>query len=192
MSPALMPIIQTSVRTPRTAADLIMSMDLDRNTLWTALALVAIVNTLMLYFVVQFADPRVEVPSYFGQPMTLFLLNAGLMVAYIHAMYWAGLAIGGQGRLLDVVAVVVWFQALWVLAQAGTMLLSLAIPALGSLVSLAVAIWGFWIFMNFLAAALHLTSPWHSLAVLLVSFLGLVFGFGILVAVFGGLLPAGV
>ena len=55
------------------------------------------------------------------------------------------------------------------------------------LLSLAVAIWGFWIFLNFLATALHLNSPWHAIAVLVVAFVGLVLGLGILMAVLGGL-----
>lgn len=187
MQRALVPMIQTSLRNPRRAADLIIAMNLSRDALWTALGLVAVVNTFMLYFLVQFSEPTVLVPGYFERPITLFLLNAGLMVVYIHAMYWAGHAMGGTGALMHVLAVVVWFQALWVIAQAATILLSLAVPGLGAMVSLAVAIWGFWIFLNFLAAALQLNSAWHSLAVLVVAFVGLVIGLGIVMALLGGL-----
>lgn len=187
MTRALGPLIQTSLRTPRIAADLIMAMELKRDVLWTALALVAVINTFMLYFMVQINETPLPLPGYFERPMILFFLNAGLMVVYIHAMFWAGLAIGGQGRLMDVLAVVVWFQALWLMAQVATVLISLAVPGLGALASLGVAVWGFWIFLNFLAAALNLTSPWHGLAVLLVSFVGLVVGLGIVMALIGGL-----
>lgn len=187
MTGALVPMIQTSLRTPRTAADLIIAIELPRDVLWTALALVAVINTFMLYFLVQITETPVPIPGYFDRPMTLFFLNAGLMVVYIHAMFWAGLAIGGQGRLMDVLAVVVWFQALWLMAQVATVLISLAVPGLGALVSFGVAIWGLWIFLNFLAAALNLSSAWHGVAVLLVSFVGLVFGLGIVMALIGGL-----
>jgi len=188
MENALVPMIQTSIRTPRVAARLIMEMNFPRQTLWTGLALVAVINTIMLYLMVQTSPPTLQVPGYFDQPFVLFLLNAGLMAVYVHVMYWSGLAIGGKGHLLDVLAVVVWFQALWIMAQAATLLLSLALPGgLGGIISLGVAIWGFWIFMNFLAAALNLTSPWHSIAVLLVSFIGLIVGLGILMALIGGL-----
>ncbi len=107
MDLSLMPLIQTSIRDPREGAEQVLAFGFPRDVLWTALALVAVVNTLLLYFMVQVSNPDVLVPGYFNQPMVLFLLNGGLMVVYIHAMYWGGLAIGGQGQLLDVLAVVV-------------------------------------------------------------------------------------
>lgn len=187
MQNALVPMVQTSLRTPRVAAELIMAMQFKRDVLWTGLALVAVINSIMLFFMVQMSDTPVQMPSYFERPFVLFMLNAGLMVVYVHAMYWSGLAIGGKGQLMDVLAVVVWFQALWLMAQAATMLVSLAVPGLGALISIGIAFWGFWIFLNFLAAALNLSTPWHSIAVLLVAFMGLVFGLGIVMALLGGL-----
>jgi hypothetical protein len=188
MERALVPMIQTSIRNPHAAAGLIIEMNFSREVLWLGLALVAIVNTFLLYFIVRMSEPNLLIPAYFERPITLFLLNAGLMVVYTHAIFWAGQAIGGQGRLIDVLAVVVWFQVLWILAQAATMLISLAVPGLGALVSLAAAGWGIWVFLNFLAAALVLKSPWHALAVLMVAFVGLVLGLGIAMALLGGLI----
>lgn len=187
MDKAFVPLVQTSLRAPRDAARTIMSMGLGRDVLWTALALVAVANTFLVLLMVQTSGSAMPLPSYFDSPLALFVLIAGLMVVYIHAMYWAGLAIGGQGSLMDVLALVVWFQVLRAMAQGAVILLSLAIPPAGLLLSLVVAIWGFWVFINFLSTALNLRSPWHAIAVLLVAFVGLVFGLGILMALLGGL-----
>ncbi len=187
MTAALVPLIQQSLKAPRDAAETVIGMQLGRDVLWTALALVAVINTFLILIIIEVSGPTVPLPGYFNRPLALFILIAGLTVVYVHAMYWSGLAIGGQGNLMDVLALVVWFQILRALAQGLVILVSLLIPSLGALLSLAVAIWGFWIFLNFLATALHLNSPWHAIAVLVVAFVGLVLGLGILMAVLGGL-----
>lgn len=186
------PLIQQSLRDPRAAAQSVIALDLGRDVLWTALALVAVINTFLIYFIAETAGPTMPLPGYFARPLALFVLIAGLTVVYVHAMYWAGLALGGRGALMDVLALVVWFQVLRALAQVVVIFVSLAVPALGALLSLAVAIWGFWIFLNFLTTALNLRTVWHALAVLVLSFMGLVLGLGILMALVGGLVPGGV
>ena len=186
MQDALIPMIQTSLRNPRGVARLIMSMGLGRDVLWTALALVAVINTFLILLIVATSSATMPLPGYFDKPLTLFVLIAGLMVVYIHAMYWAGLAVGGKGALMDVLAVVVWFQVLRAIAQAAVVLLSLAIPPLGAILSLVVAGWGIWIFLSFLAEALNLRSLWHGVAVVCVAFIGIVMGMAVLIAMIGG------
>lgn len=186
MQDVLIPMVQTSLRNPRGAAGLIISKGLGRDVLWTALALVAAINTFLVLLIIQTSGATMPLPGYFDKPLTLFVLIAGLMVVYIHAIYWAGLAMGGKGSLMDVLAVVVWFQVLRAMAQAAIVLLSLAIPPLGAVMSLVVAVWGLWIFLSFLAVALNLKSLWHGVAVLCVAFIGIVLGMAVLIAMIGG------
>lgn len=179
------PLAQTTLRDPRAAATQIMGWKLSRDALWTALALVAVLNTFMVLLVLQINEPAVPLPSYFERPLTLFVLIAGLMAIYVHAMYWAALSIGGQGELADVLALVIWFQVLRAAAQVCVLVLSLIVPALGMVLSLVIAIWGVWIFLSFIAAAMHLPSVGHALIVLVVAAIGLVLGLGIMVALIG-------
>jgi hypothetical protein len=158
---------------------------LSRDILWTALALVAVLNTFLVLLLMEISRPTMPLPSYFDAPLTLFVLLTGLMVVYIHAMYWAGLAIGGKGTLMDVLALVVWFQVLRAGAQLAVIVMTLALPSLGMLLSLVVAVWGLWIFLNFIATAMHLPSAGHGLAVLIIAAVGLVLGLGILLSVIG-------
>lgn len=181
----LIALARTSLQDPRAAATEIMGLQLTRDVLWTALALVAILNTAIVLLVVQVSGPSMPLPGYIGSPITIFVLIAGLMVVYVHAMYWAALAIGGSGSLNDVLAVLIWFQVLRAAAQIAVLVLSLAIPVLGLMLSLVVAIWGLWIFLNFLAAAMLLKSAGHALVVLVISAVGLILGLGILMSLIG-------
>ncbi len=185
MKDILMPLVQTTLRDPRAAATRIMSWKFDRQALWTALALVAIVNAFVVLLLVELSGSAMPMPGYTKSPLALFMLIAGLMVLFVHAMYWAGLTVGGSGTLNDILAVLVWFQALRAAAQLGIVVVSLAIPSLGLLMSLVVAIWGFWILLNFIAVALNLSSVGHSLLVLFIAGVGLVLGLGLLLALIG-------
>lgn len=185
MNADLVPLARTSLRAPRDAADRIMTLGLPRDVLWTALALVAVVNTFLVLLAVNMSTPPLELPGYFQRPIALFLLITGMTVIYVHAIYWAGLMLGGKGSLNDVLALVIWFQVLRAVAQVAVVVLSLAVPVLGLMLSLAILIWGAWIILNFIAAAMHLPSVAHALGVLIVSAVGLVIGLGLLLALIG-------
>lgn len=187
MENAVIPLMRLSIQAPKSAAEQIISMRFERDALWSALALVAVLNTFLMYFVNQNAgNSGMQFPAYFSQPLAMFVLSAGVTVVYVHAMYWAGQAVGGDGTLMDVLTIVVWFQALWVLAQIAVTVLAIAVPGLGAMLSLIVLIWGFWIFLNFLTVAVGLRTPWHAFAVVLMAFAGVVVGLGVLTALVSG------
>ena len=187
MENALIPLMRMSVRAPRSAAEQIIALKFERDVLWSALALVAVINTFLMFFVNQNAgDSGMQFPAYFSQPLALFVLSAGVTVVYVHAMYWAGQALGGDGTLMDVLTIAVWFQALWVLAQIAVTVLAIAVPGLGAMLSLIVLIWGFWIFLNFLTVAVGLRTPTHAFVVEFMAFAGVVLGLGVLTALVSG------
>ncbi len=181
----IIPLVKTTLRNPPDAARMIMGWNLSREALWTALALMAAVNTLIIQALLNGSGPSAAIPSYFHAPLTLFVLMAGVMVIYVHALFWAGLMIKGQGRLDDLLAVVVWLQALRTAAQIGIVMVSVLVPALGMLVMILASVWGLWILLNFIATALNLPSPAHGLMVLVIGLVGLVFGLSILLALVG-------
>ena len=179
-------LAQDTLREPHSAAEQIIGWNFPRDVLWTALALVAAINTFLVLLLVKTSASDMPLPGYFDSPLSLFVLLTGMMVVYVHAMYWVGSAIlGGQGALMDVLALVVWFQVLRAVAQLGIIVLTLAIPAMGMMLSLVVAGWGFWIFLNFIKVAMQLSYIGHALLVLIVAAIGLVIGLGILLVVVG-------
>jgi hypothetical protein len=182
---AFFPLVQATLRTPRIAAEQIIAWQLSRDVLWTALALVAVLNTFVIVLLIQVARPDMPLPSYFSAPLALYVLLAGILVVYVHAIYWAGLAIGGQGALGDVLALVVWLQVLRALAQVGVLALTVLVPSLAFVLSLTIAVWGLWILLSFITTSLNLPSVGHAVAVLIIGAVGLVLGLGILLSVIG-------
>ena len=65
----VMSLIVSSLRDPRAAAGQVMGYALGRDALWTALALVAIINTFLVLFVLQFSGPTMPLPRYFDTPL---------------------------------------------------------------------------------------------------------------------------
>jgi hypothetical protein len=187
----LVPLIAMTLRTPQVAAEQIIALRLSRDVLWTALALVALVNTAIVVLLISLSPPEFALPGYFSSPLALFFLLTGLLVIYVHALYWAGRAVGGKGDLGDLLALMVWLQALRAGAQMLVLVAALAIPPLAALLSLVIAIWGFWILLNFITAAMRLPTVFHAVATLIVSGIGVVLGVG-LVLFFIGVVAQGV
>jgi hypothetical protein len=181
----LLPLARMTLTDPRAAARAVISQGLSRDALWTGLALVAAINTLVLFLLVAMSPAEMPLPDYFPAPLAFFVLLAGTSVLYVHAVYWTGMALGGKGRLADVLALVVWLLALRAAAQFAIVVLTLLLPVLALLVSLVVAVWGFWIMLNFIAEALALTTLGHAIAVLILGALALIVGLGLLMSVIG-------
>ncbi|WP_370401421.1 Yip1 family protein [Sulfitobacter sp. JB4-11] len=185
MEATLMPLVQTTLRQPRLAAEMIMGLGLKRDVLWTALALGAALHALVLQLVLSVSEPAMPLPGYMSMPLVLFVLIAGVMVIYVHALHWAARALGGKGELWDMLAVIVWLQLLRATAQLILLVVSLAMPLLGMVLALVVGVWGLWILFNFIAAAGRLPTAGHGIAVVVMAAVGLVLGLSIFLSLIG-------
>lgn len=185
MEATLMPLVQTTLRQPRLAAEMIMGLGLKRDVLWTALALGAALHALVLQLVLSVSEPAMPLPGYMSMPLVLFVLIAGVMVIYVHALHWAARALGGKGELWDMLAVIVWLQLLRATAQLILLVVSLAKPLLGMVLALVVGVWGLWILFNFIAAAGRLPTAGHGIAVVVMAAVGLVLGLSIFLSLIG-------
>ena len=181
----LINLVRISLRTPDLAAEEVIGWQLGRDVLWMALALAAIIGTGLVVLITELSGPAMVLPINISSPLAMFVVLAGTMVVYVHLLYWTGSALGGNGTLNDVLSVVIWFQYLRILAQVTIVVVSLALPALGLMLSLVIAGWGLWIFLNFLKIALKLGGLGHAFMVLVVSAVGLVLGLGVLMSLIG-------
>lgn len=183
----LIDLARTTLRTPREAAQQIMALELSRDVLWTGLAMVAAINTIVLQLLIWMspAETQAQFPSYFSAPLAVYVLFAGIMVVYIHSVYWAGLALGGKGQLYDILALLVWLQVLRTVAQVVVLAATLIAPALAGLLSIVVFAVALWILLNFVTQAMALPSLGHALMALFIAVIGLVMGLGILLAILG-------
>ncbi|KIN79587.1 YIP1 family protein [Sulfitobacter mediterraneus] len=181
----LIPLARTTLREPRRAAETILSWQLSRETLWTAMALVAALYTFVLSLLIALTPSTLNLPGYAASPLALFVLVAGIMVVYVHAAYWTGLATGGSGTLDGLLAVMVWLQVMRAVAELALIVLSFVMPAMATLASIVLTGWSLWVMLHFLVAALHLPSMGKAFLVLVLSGIGLVVGLGILLALIG-------
>jgi hypothetical protein len=173
-----------TIQRPRSAAQRIMALNLSRDVLWSSLFLVSAINSIIYSFSLLFSDTSM-LPALFSNPVLFFVIVTGVLVLTVHGFYWTGRAIGGQGDLGDLLALLVWLQALRTVAQAVMFVLMLVSPVLAQLFSLGVGILGLWITVNFITEALHLPTVLHAVGVMVLAAVGIVFGLAILAGLIG-------
>jgi hypothetical protein len=181
---ALKDLALETIQSPRSAAQKIMSLNLSRDVLWSGLALVACINSIIYSFSLFLGDSSM-LPTLFRNPVMFFLLVTGVLVLTVHAFYWTGRALGGQGDLGELLALVVWLQGLRAIAQAAMFVLLLISPVIGQLFSLAIGVLGLWITVNFITEAMRLPGLMHGVGVIILAAVGIVFGLMILAGLIG-------
>lgn len=182
-----------TVRDPQGTAQKIMGWQIGRAELYMALIAVSAMNAFLAgassALSPMSTDPAavaaMPMLALMNRPLVLFVLIAGGLIVTVHGFFWAGRAMGGKGALTDMLALLTWLQALRAAAQAGVLLLSLAVPLLGGLVALAVVIVAFWLLLHFISAALRFDSLFRAFGVLAAVSIALFLGLMMLVTMMG-------
>ena len=181
-----------TLRNPQDAAARIMSWQLPRTELYIALLAAAALTALIVGSVSAMgppADPElleaVPMLALFQRPLALFVLTAGGLVVMVHALYWAGSAMGGEGDLGDLIALMAWLQGLRVVAQLVVLVVSIIAPSIAGLLALMVMIVACWLMLHFISAALRLDSLWRAFGALVAVSAGLLLGLMLNVTLFG-------
>lgn len=183
--PPLKDLAIVSVQDPASAARQLISLGLDRSVLWLALFLMAVLNTLLHGVTNQLVPGPTPLPVLFDVPAVYFFFVSGGLVLIVVTIFWAGRAFGGQGRMEDVMVVIVWLQFLRVCVQAVALVLLLTIPFLSMILVLAAAVVGLWILVHFVDQAHRFNSVAKAAGVLIAAFIGMVMGVSILLSLIG-------
>ena len=187
-----------TLRDPQATAGRVMGWNIGRTELYMALIAVSAVNAFLAGVSNVMAplpnDPAsiqaVPMLALLQRPLALFLLIAGGLLVSVHTLFWAGRAMGGEGTLTDMLALLTWLQALRAAAQVIVLLLTLVSPTLAGLVALLVVVTAFWLLLHFISAALRLNSLLRALGVLVAVMAGLLLGLMLLLTL-GGLTAGG-
>ena len=96
-----------SVKDPADAARQLIAMQIDRGALWTALFLMAVLNTLLHGLSNVLVPAPSPIPGLFDVPAVYFFFVSGGLVLIVLTIFWAGRAFGGQGSMEDVMVTIV-------------------------------------------------------------------------------------
>ncbi len=178
-------LVALTLRNPRAAAAVLIDWQLPRGVIWMALVLVSCCYAFLAGVSELLFPSQVPLPTILMNPLMLFLLLAGVLVATVHALLWAGRAVGGQGAVEDIAIVLTWLQALRAVAQAAVVVLALVSPALAGMFAMVVMVVGLWIMAHFVAQALSFASAWKAFGLMVALMVVFIFAIMVLLAVTG-------
>ncbi|MEM6372665.1 MAG: Yip1 family protein [Pseudomonadota bacterium] len=178
---------------PKATAYRILGWNLDRGTLYTALFAVAAINTLLACMPIVLSGGQVDaaaraalpILTLLERPILFFAIVIGTLVVMIQALFWAGRAMGGEGSITDMMALVVWLQALRAVAQGGILLVGLVAPVIASLAALVLQLVAFWLFLHFISAAMRFDSLFRAFGLLIAVATGLFIGLMLILTLTG-------
>lgn len=187
----LLPMVLETLRSPKASAERVLALDIDRGTLWTALLLVAVVSVLgsqltLLFVPDEMINTNGPLPN---SAILLALVIWGLLVVTVFSTYYIGRAFDGTGTMDQALLATVWLQFVMLVVQVGQLLLFVISPILAVLLGYLVAIYVFYVFLNFIQVMHNFRSLGMVFAGALVSAIGILFGLSLLIglvaAVFG-------
>ena len=162
-------------------------MNVPRDVLWTALALVAVLNVILVVLLqlispapVAFQEQAIAL-SPFG-----FVAIIGVFLGlFVFGVFYSGQIMGGEGTLHGTLAIIVWFQSISLTLEVIQLVLVIISPAIASifgLLSLGALIWCFVNFVNVLHGFNNLGK---SLVAIVMALIGTALLAGILLAILG-------
>ena len=174
---------------PREAAERLIEMRLPYDQLWMALALMAVLNSIVYSLSMQISPTpdgsAALMPQVFQGPLLFAALLFGALALTVIALYYVGQGLGGEAAMSDILVLMTWLQVLRLLVQAAVLILALGVPALGALVVIAAAIWGVYILISFIDAAHRFDNRFKAAGVIVLSFVAMAIGLSTLLSLVG-------
>jgi len=201
---SLRPLFFMALQNPRQAAERSLALGPSPQSLWMLLALTAIVTALLASLqalaaplspdeireLAQTAEGQQQLMVYAmltQSPLVLALIVWGLSVITVFMLYWAGKALGGQGRLVDVLCIFTLLQAVSLVISGALAVANVVIPALAGLGTLVFMVWSLWAITNFLDVAHQYENILKAFGVLIATVFGTLMGVLVIVTIIGGL-----
>ncbi|MFT7594944.1 MAG: hypothetical protein ACI8R4_002270 [Paracoccaceae bacterium] len=179
-------LVITSIKDPASAARSLMALQLPSQVLWTALALVAVLNTALFTLSNLLMPGPSPLPETFNSPMVYLTIVVVGLILTIYALFWVGRLFGGKGSVADIMVLIVWMQVLRVLAQGAALILVMTLPFLAMIEVFAATLIGVYMLVHFVDQAHRFGSIGRSALVLIASLLAIAVGLSLIVAFVGG------
>jgi len=187
----LVPMALETVKDPRAVAQRLVALNLGRDVLWQALALVVVLSILLAelgaLFLGNFSAVGQDTP--FISPLRMGLIQFSLLVMMVFAIFWVGRAVGGTGRFQDGLVIVVWLQFCMVCLQVIQTVALLVLPALAWVIGVFGLVLFLWLLTHFVATVHGFVSLPKTFAMIVVSSFGFAFGLSLILALIGISVP---
>ena len=178
--------IVQSVIDPRSVAEALFALAFEREHLWMALVAFSALNA--VFFGLPFLiDPVAAqgLPPFMQQPVIFAFISFASTTITVFGLHWTGQALGGDGRLDHMLAVMVWLQLLQVVLQAVVFAFAFIMPTIAGLVGLIAMPLGLWICVNFVDCVHGFESLIKAFAVMVLWVVGLILGLSMILALLG-------
>lgn len=185
MAQSLIPIARQTFAQPREAAGNLLSLGIPRTALWPAFWIVVIATTLLVTAGSVLSE-EMELSDFSVLPT--FLITAALSGGSILAIHRVGRAMGGTGAFEETLLLMVFLQGVILVVQIAELVLILLIPGMGGVFTLVLAVFAFWVNLNFIDALHGFGSLMRSFLVLLLSSLAVAVVLGVALGT-AGLMP---
>lgn len=174
-----------TVKQPKDAARQLLALDIPREALWTALALMGVLNAIV-YAISNLLFPVPgAMPAFLAAPAVYAVIVVGGLALTALSLSWAGRAMGGVASLENILVLVIWLQVLRLMVQIAATILMLIVPAFAGLLVIAAAFVGLWILINFVDVAQKFDSPGKAFGSLIFAFLGMVVALSLILSLIG-------
>lgn len=193
-----MSLLRITLTDPRQAGRAVIGLELPLRALWVALMLMAVLLSLMVsaLFLTAPLPPgamgeAIRLSPAYHSPLIFALINWGQAVISVFVLHWIGQALGGQGRLGDILAVMIWLQVVSLVLAAGLFVVGLVLPALGGFMTLAALGWVLWAAVALIDAANRFDNLARAAGVCVAALAAFTLGMMLISAVIGGLATRG-
>lgn len=174
-----------TLRDPKTAAQTVVSWNVPREAIWTAIALISVIVTILSTLSNMIFPVPPPLNAIVSNPFMYFAIAAGGFVATVYAIYWAGRLLGGEGNPQELMILLLWLQALRAVAQVAVLIALIMAPVVASFLVLFIGVATLWIFVHFISVGLHLNSLLRAVVVLFVGAIALMAGLTFLLSLVG-------
>ena len=181
-------LVMESLRAPATAARYLLDLGLPRDVLYQALFAAVAVSAFLAGLAQVLFPPPVDMaltPPVMTQPLLMAGMLAAGAVATTFLFHMVGRAMGGAASFDDVLTVLTWMQILRALAQSAIFVISLAVPGVALILSVAVVVVGIYLVTHFMNEAMRFQSLGRTLGMMVAAFTGLIIGLMMLITLFG-------
>ncbi|EBA17882.1 hypothetical protein RSK20926_19127 [Roseobacter sp. SK209-2-6] len=166
---SLLPLAILTLRQPGAAARSLLLSPLSREAIWTALCLIVVLNALS-YTVMNLLFPLSEELSFLKLSTgSYIIISTALTVLFALLLSVGGRWLGGQGRFLPVLTLLIWIQVVQLFLQVLVIVFTFALPLLGSLLGLVGNLFLVFVLLHFINEAHGFASLWRSAAVVVMA-----------------------